>query len=653
MKRRVYFNMKSLEEAQKILPERFNKAELLSKEEIHAKDASGRILAEPVFASLSSPMFHISAMDGYALRARETFEASDDNPITLKANDQAIPVNTGQPLPDNSDAVIMIENVHIQTDGDIEIRQAVYPWQNVRKVGEDIVKTEMLFPSFHKFTPYDIGALLTGGVFKVNVFEKPVVSIIPTGNELISAVDISENYIAEKEEKKSGWDKIQVIDSNSVVISAMLHETGCKTKICPIAPDNYEKLKEAILNEVNSSSHIVLINAGSSSGSEDYTVNAIEELGEVLAHGVTMMPGKPSVIGIIKGKPVFGNPGYPVSAIMSMEKLVIPFICHLLSQSVPEKQKIDVKISKKIPSRSGLTEFRRIVAGKVGESFVATPIKKGAGSITTMTKANAMLTIPPNLEGIDAGENLTVELLRGIDDIEKTLLCIGSHDLTLDIIKEFLRISTPYFNMVSGHVGSLGGILAIRDKMAHIAGSHLLDPETGEYNILYLKKHLHPDYPVRLINLVYRIQGLMIQKNNPKNIKNLEDITRKDIIYINRQRGAGTRVLLDYYIGLKGITPDMINGYENEETTHLAVAAGILSGKAHAGMGVLSAANALDIDFIPIMEERYDLIIPEVFLELPMIKRIFDIIVSEGFRTKVEKLGGYNLKDTGKQFYPN
>ncbi len=650
MKRRIYFNMKSLAEARGVLPARFASGALLSAQQVATPEISGRVSAKPIFAAMSSPTCHTAAMDGYAVKARDTFGASDDMPKILRAAD-ARPVNTGHPLPDDCNAVIMIENVLVLPEGAIEIRQAVYPWHNVRKVGEDIVATELLFPSFHKFSHYDIGALLTGGLFTVDVLERPLVSVIPSGNELVSSSAAGMLDVQRNATSREGWDGLTIVDSNSPVIAAMLRQAGCIVKICDIVADDYQAVKAAIVREVNLGSHFVIINAGSSSGSEDHTANAIDELGEILVHGVTMMPGKPSIIGIVQGKPVLGNPGYPVSAILSIEQLVLPFIAHLHAQSLPEPQTIDAVLSKKIPSRSGLTEFRRLVAGKVGERFVATPLKKGAGSITTLTRANTMLAIPPNVEGLEAGVTASIELLRPRDEVEKTLLCVGSHDLALDLIREHLRLGTPAYEMASGHVGSLGGILALRDKMAHVAGSHLLDPDTGEYNILYIRKYLQ-DVPVRLINLTHRIQGLMLRKGNPKNIKALEDIVRQDVIYINRQRGAGTRVLLDYHLKQGNIAPDSITGYDNEETTHLAVAAGILSGKADTGMGILSAANALGLDFIPLMEERYDLIIPEEHIVLPMVARLLDIIVSEEFKKQLEGLGGYALRDTGRQLYP-
>jgi len=650
MKRRIYFQMMSLADAQGVLPGRFAPASLLSSQLVDAGHLAGRISAQAIFARSSSPGCHTAAMDGYALLAQDSFGASDDTPVLLSCPAQAKPVNTGHPLPDGTDAVVMIELVHEVPGGGIEIRQAVYPWQNVRKVGEDIVETELLFPSLHKFSPHDIGALLTGGITRAEVLEQAQVSIIPTGNELISAAQADRLQGTGVSGAGGGWRTIAVIDSNSSIIAALLAEAGCVPKICPIVPDEFQALKEAVLREVRSPAHVVIINAGSSSGSEDYTAGVIEELGELLVHGVTMMPGKPSAIGVIEGKPIFGTPGYPVSAVMSIEQLVLPFLCHIQAQALPERRQITARISKKIPSRSGLTEFRRLVVGKVGNGFVATPIKKGAGSITTLTKANALLTIPSHVEGIEAGAEVDVELLRHVDDVTRTLLCIGSHDLALDLIREFLRRGTPSFGMASGHVGSLGGVLAVRDRMAHLAGSHLLDPATGEYNVPTIKAYL-PDIPVRLIHLAYRIQGLMVHRGNPKGIRAIEDIRREDITYINRQRGAGTRVLLDYTLQQQGIAPESIRGYDNEETTHLAVAASIQSGKADAGMGVLAAANALGLDFIPLLEERYDLIIPEEFLALPMVARLLDIIVSREFQGQLEQMGGYRLQDAGKELY--
>jgi len=639
-KRRVYLQMKPLEEARRIFLDRFTPGALLSEEEIPSASASGRVTSRPVTAGFSSPSFHSAAMDGFAVRARDTFGADEDLPVLLQIPAQAVPVNTGQPLLEEMDAVVMIEHVS-PASGSIEIRRPVYPWQNVRKVGEDIVATELLFPSLHVLAPYDLGALLSSGRTTVHVLERPRVTIIPTGSELVSATGLGEDA------PPAG----RIVESNSAVLAAMVREAGSVPWIHPIVPDEFPAIRHAILQAVRSDAHVVLLNAGSSAGSADYTVEAIEELGTVLVHGVTMMPGKPTVLGIVEGKPVVGDPGYPVSAVLAFEQFVTPLLHRIHGTPEPLRPSLRAVLARKAPSQAGIEEFRRVVTGKVGARFVAMPIKKGAGSITTLTRANGLVRIPASWEGVPEGDEVQVELLRPLEDIEKTLLCVGSHDLCLDLLRDALHRSEPAYTLASSHVGSLGGMTAINKGLAHMAGSHLLDPVTGAYNTTYIVRYI-PQVPVTLVNLVYRQQGLMVRRGNPKRIQGVDDLTRDGVSIVNRQAGSGTRVLLDHILDRAGIAPERIAGYEREEYTHMAVAVDVLSGRADAGLGILAAARALDLDFVPLVEERYDLVIPGTFKELPMIQRALDLIVTAEFRRAVEALGGYSTRDTGEVFRP-
>lgn len=608
-------------------------------EEIDARDACGRITARPVSARFSSPSFHGAAMDGLAVLAEETFGAADDSPIILDiSSGQAIPINTGYPLPEDKNSVIMIEHVLLSDDEQqCIIRAPVYPWQNVRKAGEDIVATELLFPTNHRLTPADVGALLTAGCPRVLVKKKPIITIIPTGTELVHLTESDQEIPPGK-----------TVESNSAVLSAMADQAGAEVRVTPIIADDYANIKKYLLAAVQTGTDMVVINAGSSAGSADYTAQIIEELGQVLVHGVTIMPGKPTILGVIDNKPVVGNPGYPVSALISFEQFVVPLLQKMQGMEQNEPQKIPAILAKNIPSRGGIEEFRRMITGKIGDHFITVPMKKGAGAITTVTKANSILRIPAASEGAAKNDHVNIDLLRPLAQIEKTILCTGSHDLTLDLIRDFLKKSSPAYSLASTHVGSLGGIMAIKENMTHIAGSHLLDPQTGEYNTAYLKRYL-TDRKVELITLVHRQQGFIVPPGNPKKIKSVADLLRDDVVFINRQAGSGTRVLLDYELNKAGLDGDEIAGYDNEEYTHMAVAVNVLSGKADAGLGIMAAARALKLDFIPVTEERYDLIIPTRFLELDMIKHLLEIIQREEFKRRVEAMGGYSTRETAQR----
>lgn len=637
MKRHIYLKMKTLKEAQELFFGRFDFATYLESETIPTKASLGRITSEPIFAKISSPNFHAAAMDGMAVLAETTYGTTEDKPRRLTVGKETFPVNTGNVLPPNTNAVIMIEDVNMTDDNTIEIYCSAYPWQHVRRVGEDIVATELLIPQNHLITPYDMGALLGGGVYRVPVRYKPRVIIIPTGSELINADCLDEGVV------EAG----KIVEFNSAVLAGLISQCGGEAVTYDIVPDGYEEIKNALREAVGADGHMVIINAGSSAGTEDYTANAIGELGEVLVHGVTIMPGKPTVLGIIDGKPVVGNPGYPVSAVISFEQFVKPFLHKMQGVTVPERERLRVLPSKKIPSKLGMEEFVRVKLGKVGEKIVATPLKRSAGVITSLTEADGIIRIPHVAEGITDDEEVEAELLRDSEQILNTIVIIGSHDITLDLLANEIKKWDYRLSISSSNVGSMGGLVALRKGNAHMCGSHLFDPETGDYNFSYIKRYLK-DVDVMVVNLTFREQGLMALPGNPKGIQNIEDLTRQDVVFINRQPGSGTRILLDHKLKELHIDPSTMRGYERDEFTHMAVAVSVLSGSADVGLGIQAAAKALNLDFIPIVKERYDLIIPAPFYEQENIQTLLRVIRSQEFKDQVVRLGGYDVSMTGE-----
>ena len=637
MKRRIYLKMKTLKEAQELFFSQFDFSTCLKEEVIPTRESLGRVTSEAIFAKASSPNFHAAAMDGMAVLAQHTYGTTEDKPKKLTVGQEAFPINTGNILPPGTNAVIMIEHVNTIDDHTIEIYSSVYPWQNVRKVGEDIVATELLMPQNHVITPYDMGALLGGGIYQVPVKHKAKVIIIPTGSELIEAGG------ADKGIMEAG----KIVEYNSVILAGLVCECGGESISYDIIPDKYQDIRDALKKAVEAECHMVIVNAGSSAGSEDYTASAIEELGEVLVHGVTIMPGKPTVLGIINGKPAIGNPGYPVSAVISFEQFVKPILYKMLGIRVPKREKLKVVPSQKIPSKLGIEEFVRVKLGKVGEKTVATLLPRKAGVITSLTKADGIIRIPNVVEGITDDEEFEAELLKDSDEILNTIVIIGSHDNTLDILANEIKKWDYRLSISSSNVGSIGGLIALRKGNAHLAGSHLFDPETGDYNFPYVKRYLR-GIDVKVVNLTFREQGLIVGQGNPKGIKGLEDLTRQDVVFINRQPGSGTRILLDYKLKQLNINPSQIKGYDRDEFTHMAVAVNVLSGSANVGLGIYAAAKALSLDFIPIVKERYDLIIPEAFHKHEKIQTLLKVIRSQGFKDQVVSLGGYDVSMTGE-----
>jgi putative molybdopterin biosynthesis protein len=641
MKRNVYLKMKSLEAARDIVFKTFARMGPFAGEEISVADSVGRVLSQPVFAAISSPHFHAAAMDGIAVRAEATFQASETSPKQLTVGQDAFFLNTGHVMPPGTDAVIMIEHVHVLDADRVEIEAPVFPWQNVRKMGEDIVATELLFPRSHLITPYCLGALISGGVFHVFVRKKPKILIIPTGSELV-----------DWQGRQDGLAKTllpgQVIESNSYVLAKLVEASGGCWVRHDIIADDPAKIEQTIeAAAASGDADIILTVGGSSAGSKDFAKSAITRLGEVLVHGVTIMPGKPIIIGSVANKPVFGIPGYPVSAIIAFEQFVYPLICRLLSRPEKETAMVSVRPTKKIFSKLGVEEFVRAKLGVVEDQVVATPLPRGAGCITSLTEAHGIIRIPAHLEGISGDASVKAQLLKPYTSIQNTIVAVGSHDNSLDILADALKAAYEDITLSSSHVGSIGGLMALKNGNCHLAGSHLLDETDGTYNIAYLRKYL-PEGSVRLVNLVFREQGLIVPKNNPKNIRTIEDLGREDITIINRQAGSGTRILLDYRLKQSGLDPGSIKGYQHDEYTHMAVAVAVLSGACDVGMGIYAAAKALDLDFIPMVTEQYDLVISARYFETGKIQALLDTIHTQEFKRRVTALGGYSTERTGE-----
>ena len=642
-KRNVYLDLKNIDDARSVLFEQFGRITTRI-EEMDVVDAKGRVLAEPAVASVSSPNFHAAAMDGIAVDASFTFGAGEDSPVTLEPGKTAVWVNTGHLMPESTNAVIMIEHLNIIDDRSVEIEAPAVPWQHVRKMGEDIVATKQLFARGHRIDSYSLGALLSGGVFRVNVYKKPRVLIIPTGSELIDW----------KTAGAGDFPAGKVIESNSVVLGGLAQDHGAEFDCHPTIVDDLSAIREAVSvatatreRSGKASYDMVCIIGGSSAGSEDYAKPVIESLGRVLVHGVTMMPGKPVIFGRIFGTPVFGIPGYPVSAIVVFEQFAGPLLLNMQKRRPIQRQTAMVSPARKMASRLGLEEFVRVKIGSVDGNLISSQLPRGAGSITTLTEADGILRIPKNVEGVSEKERVKATLLRPLAAIENTLVITGSHDNTLDLLADQVKTVNDRVSISSSHVGSMGGLMAIKKNACHMAGSHLLDPEDGSYNISYVKKYL-AGQKVWVVNLVIREQGLILPKHNPKQIKSILDLHQKKGRFINRQAGSGTRVLFDYQLSEMGISPREINGYENDEYTHMNVAAAVLSGRADTGLGIMAAARALDLDFVPVVTESYDLVIPDRFYHTPNLRVVLDTICSQPFLKRVSALGGYSTENTGQ-----
>ena len=577
--------------------------------------AVGRITAAPIFARFSVPAIHISAMDGIAVKSADTLGASEQHPVTLP---DAARVNTGNIVPPGYDAVVMIEDVWI--DGETyTIRKPVGPWQHIRPVGEDIGESEMILPSNHRIRPQDVGALANYGVTEVAI-KNVRAGLIPTGSELVPAGVMPPPG--------------KVVESNTLMAAAVLAEAGVEAHRYPIVPDDYDLIRDVVRRGA-AENDILLVSAGSSAGTRDYTADIIRDLGEVLAHGVAIKPGKPVIIGRVEGKPVIGLPGYPLAAATVLREIVLPLVARY-GLPVREPERVAARLTTSLQSDIGTDEFVLLSAGRIGDRWVAVPQSRGAGVQMSAVRANGYLQIPAQKEGAEAGETVEVRLTVPRAEAEEAVLVTGSHDPALDYLADLVR--PRGVDIHSTHLGSMGGVIALKKEECHAAPMHLLAPD-GTYNTHYLERYM-PGADLALLCVAERQQGVISRDG-----LSFDDLPGKT--FINRQKGSGTRMLLDHSLAARGIDPASIPGYGREATTHLAVALAVRTGEADAGMGVYSAAKALGLAFVPVATERYELVMHRAMLDDPRIAALVATVSSEAFKQVLRDLGGYETDETG------
>jgi putative molybdopterin biosynthesis protein len=627
-------------------------AGLLGKETVVLNETClGRVLAEPVWARLSSPNYHASAMDGFAMRSKDTMGAAPGKPLTLRYGEQTLYIDTGDPLPEWADCVAPIETVepldanqqpamNVRQPVSLRLRAAITPWAHVRPMGEDIVATQLVLPAGRVLRPVDLGALAASGQARLVLSRRPRVAILPTGTELVPVGS----------DPKHG----EIIETNSLVLAAQINEWGGAAERFDITKDDFSLICQRV-QQAADQYDLILLNAGSSAGAEDFSARVVESLGELLVHGVAVRPGHPVILGMVRRSeadengrewtPIIGVPGYPVSAALTGEIFVEPLLARWLGRPAWQPVEVEAELTRKVTSPAGDDDYMRVVVGKVNGKTLAAPLQRGAGVITSLARADGIAILPAGTQGAEAGSKLHVRLYRPPAELEQTIFAIGSHDMTLDLVAQYLAQSGR--RLVSANVGSQGGLVAIRRGEAHLAGTHLLDSQTGEYNLSAVQQYLS-GIPGRLVTWVYRKQGLIVQKGNPKELHSIIDLTKPEVRFMNRQRGAGTRVLLDYTLSNLSIPPESILGYTEEEYTHLGVAAAVASGRADCGLGIAAAAQALELDFIPLADERYDLAIPQSSIQGGLLDPLFELMKNAQFKAEINQMPGYDVRDMGK-----
>jgi putative molybdopterin biosynthesis protein len=601
---------------------------------VAVQEAAGLVTAAAVWATRSSPPFDAAGMDGIAVRSADTVTASETTPVLLSPEAYDV-VDTGDPMPEGRDAVVMREFVYVLPGPYAELRASVAPFQHVRSIGEDVSAGELLLPEGHRLRAADLAAAAAAGATHLTVRRRPLVLILPTGDEV--------RPIGAK--LAAG----EILDTNSLMLAEQAREAGCQARCLPIEPDDPDRIA-AVVKEAAAECDLLIVIAGSSAGRDDYTARVVASAGTLAVHGVAVRPGHPVVLGVVDRTPVLGAPGYPVSAALTFDIFVAPLLAELSGAPPRRRPRAVARLARKLASPLGMDDWVRVRLGVVGGTLVATPLPRGAGVLTSLVRADGLLVIPAGVEGYHAGTPAPVELLRGEDEIARTVVAIGSHDLVLDLAASALRADDPMVTLASSNVGSLGGLVALRDGLCHVAGSHLLDPASREYTLPYVDRVFGDRAAdVAVVRLVHREQGLLVAPGNPARLSSVADLARPGVRYVNRQRGAGTRVLLDVFLGELGISPDAIDGYARQEPTHLAVAAAIAAGRADAGLGIMAAARAFGLDFVPVTREPYDLVVAPGAMDSPQLAPLWSLLRSQEFRKSVEDLGGYSAAEMGRR----
>ena len=611
---------------------RHHRKNSMESEHVSLSKSVGRVVSKTIYAKLSSPLANTAAMDGIAVKSSVTVGATESAPVTLIAGRDFQWVDTGDAMPDGADSVVMVEEVGKLEDESVLIRSSAPPYQHVRRIAEDIASPEILMQRGSEIRILDIAALAAGGYGEVLVRKKPKVAILPTGNELVPV-----GYIPEPG---------QVIEFNSIVVSEQVRAWGGLPTIVAPVPDLRDEIVSK-LTDLSREYDVVVVLAGSSAGSEDFTASSLSKIGSLLLHGVAVRPGHPIILGFIKDIPVIGLPGYPSSTVITSEIFLKMTLGVMLGMHHRRREQMTAVLSRKTSSPMGEDEFIRVTLGKIRDQYIATPVSRGAAMTLSMARSDGIAHIPSAMEGIDEGAEVSVELVRTRPEIDNTLLLSGSDDIALHLLSETLSEIHDDVRLVTSSVGSVGGLVALAKGYAHLAGSHLLDSETGLYNEGSVRRLL-PNENVYLIDFVGRTQGLILQKENPKNIKGLSSLFENDCIFINRQRGSGTRLFLDFKLGELGVSGDQIRGYQNEEYTHWAVAASVSSGYADVGIGIKAAAVSNGLEFIPLGQEKYQLVVPEFQMENNFgIPKLLDLLDSSVLRNRIEQLGGYDVSTMG------
>ncbi|MDL2298789.1 molybdopterin biosynthesis protein MoeA [Synergistaceae bacterium OttesenSCG-928-D05] len=624
-----------LSQAWQILRGVFAEAYLNFRQEIEITDALGLVLARDIVALRNVPHYAASAVDGYALDADATIGASPATPAMIKKENYAW-VNTGADLPVWANSVLMVEDSAIE-DGVLCVYKSLTPSTNVRPLGEDVMAGQIIAREGEIVSPALISLFLNAGMEKVSVIKKPGVLFIPTGNEIVP----KEEWLANPK-PKSGT----VAESNSLFIKASFAQWGFTVDVTPVLLDVPDILKEYVQKGAKEYD-LVLVGAGSAKGDRDHTLTVFQALGEVLFRWIRMKPGRPAMAAAVDGKPVICLPGFPMSTAVVLWSLVYPLLKllsgvrgdqkELIREAIGTREIWDTKLLVQHSSPAGVEDWLRVKTARVGDTLYSWVLTSGASVLWALAESDGIALLPASALECEKGTDVQVCMTKEVD-LSRRILFQGSDDPAIQLLATPIKRWGGDF--VSRAVGSMGGLAALGRGECHLAASHLLDEHDGTYNDSFIERFA-AGRDWRRFLVFYRMQGIIVQAGNPKNIRSFEDLCNGDFVFTNRQPGAGTRVLFDYYLKLNGKSPEDVKGYAQQCSTHMEAANRVHTGLADATLGIKSAADALGLDFIPLAEEPYELVIPAEYLEHPGIAALLDALQDSAWRKSVEEMGGY------------
>ncbi len=638
--RKVFRDLQSLEDANSKFWATYHES-TRSVEKVPLEHALGRVLAEDVFSGIDVPGFDRAAMDGFAVTAANTFAADEQNPVKLKvladveagdsggystSSKESLEIATGAPMPKGTDAVVMVEYTK-KTGSEVLVYRPVSPGENVTGAGSDIMTGELLLRKFERITPREIGLLAAIGLSSVSVYRKPRVAIFSSGNELIKPGD-SLRFA-------------KIYDINGPAVSAAVAECGGEPQFLGILPDNYSAVKDSLESALKEAD-IVISSGSTSSGPGDLFYRAVDDLGEpgVIVHGLTLKPGKPALLGMVRGKPIFGLPGYPTSALMIFHMLVAPIIRKLANAPEVAPVKVTAVSPMKFFKARGRRELLPVqLITTPNGALIAYPMQSGSGAVSSFSMADGFADLPETQEYVDEGERMEIQLF-GRELSPASLVVIGSNCVGSDIAFSMLKEHDPNFLGRTINVGSVGGFHAIKRGEADMAGVHLQDEASGEYNLPFLSSYGLKQSAI-LVRGYDREQGLIVKDGNPKKILEIRDLLRPDVRFINRNKGSGTRLLIDRHLTTlaSSIGTDLdglsikIQGYGYEVKSHSAVAAAVKNDRADVGFGIRTVAEVPGLDFIKLDDEKYDFLIGKDRMTKKQVQAFVDLLASKEFST--------------------